>query len=175
MLKIKVKELVDAKFDNINQFAKAIGIGYQPAENIYNGTVSRIGLDTLDAICTIFDCTPNDILISDKIKTESENNTLKKQKNIIRVYHAQNAKQKNYTIKTEDSPTNDSVSIPTESKKEQNQSQLHKIICEIVNQEIDRKMGISFMSVHPNLKEEMHEQSWRNVIKEKPDPSKGGK
>ena len=82
MLKIKVKELVDAKFDNINQFAKAIGIGYQPAENIYNGTVSRIGLDTLDAICTIFDCTPNDILISDKIKTESENNTLKKQKNI---------------------------------------------------------------------------------------------
>lgn len=176
MLKIKVKELVDAKFDNINQFAKAIGIGYQPAENIYNGTVSRIGLDTLDAICTIFDCTPNDILISDKPKTKSENNALKKQKNIIRVYHAQSNNQEDSETKTENSSSlhpQGGVTITAEIPNKD--SRLHKMIYEIVNQEIDRKMGTGFIPYRRDLKEEMHEQSWRNVIKEKPDPSKGGK
>ena len=66
MLKIQIKDLVDAKFENINQFAKAIGIGYQPAEKLYNGDVSRIGLDTLEAICDVLDCTPSDILVKEE-------------------------------------------------------------------------------------------------------------
>ena len=173
MLKINVKELVDANFDNINQFAKAIGIGYQPAENIYNGTVSRIGLDTLDAMCNIFNCTPNDILISDESKSKNDS---PKKKNVIRVYHAQSNNQEDSETKTENSSLlhpQGSVTITAEIPNKD--SRLHKMIYEIVNQEIDRKMGTGFIPYRRDLKKEMHEQSWRNVIKENPDLSKGGK
>lgn len=66
MMKLEVKEYVDEHFKNVNQFAVAIGIGYQAARKIYNGETSMIAFDTLEKMCEVFDCTPNDLLIIDK-------------------------------------------------------------------------------------------------------------
>lgn len=77
MLKLNIKKRVDEKFSNINQFAKVIGIGYNSAQRLYEGDVSRIEFSTLDLLCQLFNCTPNDIIentpdeqkdISNKIK-----------------------------------------------------------------------------------------------------------
>lgn len=40
-------------------------IGYPAACALYEGTTSRISFDTLENICKVLNCTPNDILISD--------------------------------------------------------------------------------------------------------------
>lgn len=65
MMKLEVKKYVDKHFKNVNQFAVAIGIGYQAARKIYNGETSMIAFDTLEKMCEVFDCTPNDLLIND--------------------------------------------------------------------------------------------------------------
>lgn len=69
MLKISVKNYVDKNFKNINQFAKAIGISHNSAQSIYDGTVTRIEFSTLEMMCKIFNCTPNDIFINIPIQT----------------------------------------------------------------------------------------------------------
>lgn len=66
MLKLNIKSLVDQKFENINQFAKSIGVGHNSAQSLYDGTVTRIEFSTLESICDIFDCTPNDVLFYKK-------------------------------------------------------------------------------------------------------------
>ena len=40
-------------------------IGYPAACALYEGTTSRISFDTLENICKVLNCTPNDIIISD--------------------------------------------------------------------------------------------------------------
>lgn len=40
-------------------------IGYPAACALYEGTTSRISFDTLENICKVLNCTPNDVLISD--------------------------------------------------------------------------------------------------------------
>lgn len=62
MYKLNVKDLVDKKFGNINQFAVAIKLAYGSAEKIYRGEVTRIALDTLESICDVLNCTPNDVI-----------------------------------------------------------------------------------------------------------------
>lgn len=84
MMKLEVKRYVDENYQNINQFAVALGIGYQAACKIYNGETTKIAFDTLEKMCELFNCTPNDLLISTKQP--------QKKKNIIRVYHSQNQK-----------------------------------------------------------------------------------
>ena len=69
MLKLQIKKLVDTKFENKNQFAKAMKLGFPAACQLYNGNTSRINFDTLEMLCIVLDCTPNDIFISDKIST----------------------------------------------------------------------------------------------------------
>lgn len=76
MMKLEVKRYVDENYKNINQFAVALGIGYQAACKIYNGETTKIAFDTLEKMCELFNCTPNDLLISTKQP--------QKKKNIIR-------------------------------------------------------------------------------------------
>ncbi len=45
-------------------------IGYPAACALYEGTTSRISFDTLENICKVLNCTPNDILISDDPKLQ---------------------------------------------------------------------------------------------------------
>lgn len=64
-MKLNIKPLVDAKGMNRNQLSKELKIGYQAACNLYSGNVERIYFDTLENLCRVLNCTPNDILISD--------------------------------------------------------------------------------------------------------------
>lgn len=62
---LDIKDLVDKKFQNKNQFAKAIGVGYPAACKLYNGDTSKINFDTLEKICITLECTPSDLFKSD--------------------------------------------------------------------------------------------------------------
>ena len=64
-MKLNIKSLVDQKGMNRNQLAKELKIGYQAACNLYDGNVQRIYFETLQNLCDVLDCTPNDILILD--------------------------------------------------------------------------------------------------------------
>ena len=64
-MKLNIKTLVDSKGMNRNQLSKELKIGYQAACNLYTGNVERIYFDTLESLCHVLNCTPNDILIFD--------------------------------------------------------------------------------------------------------------
>ena len=68
-MKLNIKPLVDAKGMNRNQLSKELKIGYQAACNLYDGNVQRIYFDTLENLCDVLDCTPNDICVFDKDDT----------------------------------------------------------------------------------------------------------
>lgn len=68
MLKINIQNKLSEKGLNKNQFSKLMQIGYPAACALYNGTTTRISFDTLENICKVLNCTPNDILISDDPK-----------------------------------------------------------------------------------------------------------
>ena len=65
---INVKDKMIEKKLNKNQFAKLVQIGYPAACAIYDGSTTRISFDTLESICRVLDCTPNDIFTSDEPK-----------------------------------------------------------------------------------------------------------
>ncbi len=64
-MRLNIKDLVDKKFPNKNQFAKAIGIGFPAACKLYDGETTKINFDTLEAICKALECTPLDIFETD--------------------------------------------------------------------------------------------------------------
>lgn len=64
-MRLNIKDLVDAKGLNKHQFAQQIQVGYTAACNLYNGETERIYFDTLERICKVLECTPNDIIVSD--------------------------------------------------------------------------------------------------------------
>ena len=65
MLKINIQDKLKEKGLNKNQFAKECKIGYPAACALYDGTTTRISFDTLESICKVLDCSPNEILESD--------------------------------------------------------------------------------------------------------------
>ena len=65
MLKINIQNKLKEKELNKNQFAKECKIGYPAACALYDGTTTRISFDTLENICKVLDCSPNEILESD--------------------------------------------------------------------------------------------------------------
>ena len=72
-MRIDVKTKLDEKGINKHQFALKIQVGYKAACNLYDGKTERIYFDTLERICKVLECTPNDILISDEIVYPSNN------------------------------------------------------------------------------------------------------
>ena len=65
MLKINIQDKLKEKGLNKNQFSKLMRIGYPAACALYDGTTTRISFDTLENICKVLECTPNDIFVSD--------------------------------------------------------------------------------------------------------------
>lgn len=65
MITINIKEKLKQKNMNKNQFAKQVQIGYPAACALYEGTTTRISFDTLERICKVLECTPNDIITTD--------------------------------------------------------------------------------------------------------------
>ena len=64
MLKINIQNKLKEKGLNKNQFAKLMQIGYPAACALYDGSTTRISFDTLENICKVLECTPNDIFES---------------------------------------------------------------------------------------------------------------
>lgn len=64
-MKLNIKDKMAEKGLNKNQFAKLVQIGYPAACKIYNGETTKISFDTLESICHVLECTPNEILVSD--------------------------------------------------------------------------------------------------------------
>lgn len=64
-MRLNIKHLVDQKGLNRHQFSQLIQVGYVAACNLYEGKTERIYFDTLERICKVLECTPNDIIISD--------------------------------------------------------------------------------------------------------------
>ena len=65
MITINIKDKLAEKNMNKNQFAKQAQIGYPAACALYEGKTTRISFDTLENICKVLECTPNDIIVSD--------------------------------------------------------------------------------------------------------------
>lgn len=69
-MKLNLKSKVDEKGLNKNQFSKLIQLGYVATCNLYEGKTERIYFDTLERICIVLECTPNDIIVSDDPKMQ---------------------------------------------------------------------------------------------------------
>lgn len=65
MLKINIQDKLKEKGLNKNKFAKLAQIGYPAACALYDGKTTKISFDTLESVCKVLECTPNDILSSD--------------------------------------------------------------------------------------------------------------
>ena len=69
-MRLNIKHLVDQKGLNRHQFSQLIQVGYVAACNLYEGKTERIYFDTLERICKVLECTPNDIIVSDDPQLE---------------------------------------------------------------------------------------------------------
>lgn len=67
---IAIKDKLIEKGLNRNQFAKKMEIGYPAACALYDGKTTRIDFSTLESLCFVLECTPNDIFVSDNLKTQ---------------------------------------------------------------------------------------------------------
>ena len=67
-MRLNIKPKVDEKGLNKHQLSKLIQLGYTATCNLYEGKTERIYFDTLENICKVLECSPNDIHISDDPK-----------------------------------------------------------------------------------------------------------
>lgn len=63
MIKFELRQKLKENNMSIYAFSKALEISYPTAHKMAKGEVSLVKLTTLDEICTLLNCTPNDILI----------------------------------------------------------------------------------------------------------------
>ena len=63
-MQLNIKQKVDGKGLNKNQLSKLLQLGYIATCNLYEGKTERIYFDTLERLCKVLECTPNDIIIS---------------------------------------------------------------------------------------------------------------
>ena len=64
IMQLNIKQKVDEKGLNKNQLSKLLQLGYIATCNLYEGKTERIYFDTLERLCKVLECTPNDIIIS---------------------------------------------------------------------------------------------------------------
>lgn len=67
-MKLNIKDQVDKLDISKNKLAQQLGISYPTMLDMYSGESTSIKLDTLEKLCHILQCTPNDILIFDNTK-----------------------------------------------------------------------------------------------------------
>lgn len=61
MLYINVKEILKEKKRTKYWLIKEMGCSYQAMSDVMNNNTKGIKFDTLEKLCTVLDCTPNDI------------------------------------------------------------------------------------------------------------------
>lgn len=65
MLKVRVKEFMEAQHISVAQLAERCGISRQAIHNLANGHTGGIEWGTLEAVCVILQKTPGDLLVLD--------------------------------------------------------------------------------------------------------------
>ena len=74
-MRINIKDRVDKLNISKNKLAQHLGISYPTMLDMYRGTSVSIRLDTLEKLCTILHCTPNDILMFEFDQKNQEDST----------------------------------------------------------------------------------------------------
>lgn len=67
-MKLNIKDRVDELSISKNKLAQQLGISYPTMLDMYNGESTSIKFETLEKMCNILQCTPNDILMYEPIK-----------------------------------------------------------------------------------------------------------
>lgn len=65
-MKLSIKNKLGEKNISRYELAKRIGVTYPTIDKIYKGESTAIKLETLQELCKVLNCTPNDILVFDK-------------------------------------------------------------------------------------------------------------
>lgn len=65
MLRLKVLELLEEQGKTKYWLYKQLGMSYQNFNNMVLNKTKSIRYETLETICQLLDCTPNDLLIID--------------------------------------------------------------------------------------------------------------
>lgn len=67
MMKVIIKDQLDKIGISRYELAKRIGVTYPTITNLYNGASTSVKMEILENLCIELKCTPNDIIISDKL------------------------------------------------------------------------------------------------------------
>ena len=62
MIYIRVNELLKQKKKSKYWLVKHMGSGYQAVSNLMNNETTGIKFETLEKLCKLLNCTPNDII-----------------------------------------------------------------------------------------------------------------
>lgn len=68
MVKLDVLSMLSKQGKTKYWLYKQLGMSYQNFNRMINNETKSIRYEMLDAMCAIFDCTPNDLLIYDEDK-----------------------------------------------------------------------------------------------------------
>ena len=66
MIKLDIQHLILSKYKNQAAFAEATDLSLPSVSKICSGNMASIRFETLEKICEALECTPNDLLTSDK-------------------------------------------------------------------------------------------------------------
>ena len=66
MIKLDIQQQILSKYKSQAAFAEATDLSLPTVHKIFSGNMLRISFETLEKICEALECTPNDLLISDK-------------------------------------------------------------------------------------------------------------
>ena len=61
MIKLKVKEILEAKGKTKYWLYKQLGMSYQNFNKMINNETKSIRYENIETICLLLDCTPNDL------------------------------------------------------------------------------------------------------------------
>ena len=123
MIKINIKKLVDSKFKNINQFALAMNLATLNAKKLYEGESTRISLDVLERLCSVLNCTPNDIFYFDDFSNKESNyaastDPISSEDLAYRYYKIDTSQIKDFDRKIDEKLKNLNVNISTKKDSE---------------------------------------------------------
>lgn len=61
MIKNKLSEIAGGKRMNIAEISRLTGIGYSVIQRLYNDQVKSVEIETINKLCAVLECTPNDL------------------------------------------------------------------------------------------------------------------
>lgn len=73
MLYINVKEILKEKKKSKYWLIKEMGCSYQAISDVMNNNTKGIRFETIEKLCDVLDCTPNDIFKIEKSQKENGN------------------------------------------------------------------------------------------------------